>query len=100
MVAFIAKDNTNEHEFKLHECSRIMNLMGKVLIFLGLFFILIGIFFLFGEKISKIPFLNQLGKLPGDIRIEKENFRFYFPLATCIIISIILTLLLNLFGRR
>lgn len=76
------------------------DLMGRIFIFLGLFFILVGIFLLFGEKISKIPFLNQLGKLPGDIRIEKENFRFYFPLATCILISIILTLLLNLFGRR
>lgn len=77
-----------------------MNLMGRIFIFLGLLFILIGIFLLFGEKISNIPFLNKLGKLPGDIRIERENFRFYFPLTTCIIISIILTLLFKLFGRR
>jgi len=74
--------------------------MGRIFIFLGLLFILIGIFLLFGEKISNIPFLNKLGKLPGDIRIERENFRFYFPLTTCIIISIILTLLFKLFGRR
>lgn len=77
-----------------------MNLIGRIFIFLGLFFVLIGIFFLFGDKFSQIPFLNKLGKLPGDIRIEKENFRFYFPLTTCIIISIILTLLFKLFGRR
>ncbi|HCJ67424.1 MAG TPA: DUF2905 domain-containing protein [Elusimicrobia bacterium] len=77
-----------------------MNYMGRIFIFLGLLFVLIGIFMLFGEKISNIPFLNKLGKLPGDIRIEKENFRFYFPLTTCIIISIILTLLFKLFGRK
>lgn len=77
-----------------------MNLMGKIFIFLGLLFILIGIFLLFGEKIAKIPFLGRLGKLPGDIRVEKDNFTFYFPLATSIIISLILTLLFNLFRKR
>jgi hypothetical protein len=41
-----------------------------------------------------------LGKLPGDIFIERKNFTFYFPLATSIVISILLTLLFLLFGRR
>jgi hypothetical protein len=43
------------------------------------------------------PSLPWLGRLPGDIRIERENFRFYFPLATCLLISIALTLILWLF---
>jgi hypothetical protein len=51
-----------------------------------------GIFILFG----RIPFF---GKLPGDIYIKKENFIFYFPITTAILISIILTLILNIIGR-
>ncbi len=77
-----------------------MNHLGRIFIFLGLLFILIGIFFLFGNTFSQVPFLNKLGKLPGDIRIERDNFHFYFPLTTCIIISIILTLLFKLFGKK
>jgi hypothetical protein len=40
-----------------------------------------------------------LGRLPGDIRIERGNFAFYFPIVTCIIISVVLTLILSLFRR-
>ena len=40
-----------------------------------------------------------LGRLPGDIRIERGNFGFYFPIVTCIIISVVLTLLMSLFRR-
>ena len=40
------------------------------------------------------PPLPWLGRLPGDIRIEREHFRFYFPLATCLLLSLILSLLL------
>ncbi|MCX8030051.1 MAG: DUF2905 domain-containing protein [Thermodesulfovibrionales bacterium] len=67
---------------------------GKLLIVIGLVIILIGAFFLLSGKISWI------GKLPGDILIQKKNFTFYFPLATSIIISIILSLLIWLFSRR
>ena len=71
--------------------------MGKVLVLAGLGLILFGgLFWLIG----KIP---AAGRLPGDIEIEKETghgrFRFYFPIATCILLSIILTLLLNLLFR-
>ncbi len=66
---------------------------GKGLILLGLILIIIGIFFLFGEK---IPFL---GKLPGDIVIRRDKFTFYFPLATSILISLILTLVFRLFRK-
>ena len=67
---------------------------GKLLIFLGIIIVLFGLFLIF---FSKIPYL---GKLPGDIYIKKGNFSFYFPLATCIIISIFLTILLNLIFRK
>jgi hypothetical protein len=67
--------------------------IGKILIFWGLILILLGFI------LSMTPNLRFLGKLPGDIIIKKDNFRFYFPLATCLIISLILTLLLNLFKK-
>lgn len=59
--------------------------LGEILIFLGLFLIFLGFFFISG--------LKPLGKLPGDIYIEKESFKFYFPLTTCLLISIILSLI-------
>jgi hypothetical protein len=67
--------------------------LGKMLIFLGIFIILIGLLLMMGDK---IPFV---GRLPGDIIIRKEKFTFYFPLATCILLSIILTLLFTLFRK-
>ena len=68
-------------------------LMGKMLIGIGIVLILIGMAMTLGPKIPWI------GKLPGDISIQRENFSFYLPLTTCIIISIILTLLVYLFRR-
>jgi len=64
-----------------------MGALGKMLILVGVFIILVGLFLLIGEKIP------WMGRLPGDIIIRKKNFTFYFPLATCLLISIILTLL-------
>ena len=61
--------------------------LGKLLILLGALIIVIGLLLLIGEKIPWI------GKLPGDIIIRKEKFSFYFPITTCIIISIILSFL-------
>ncbi len=71
----------------------VMNSGAKMLIFIGGILILAGI--LWGVAGRFIPF----GRLPGDIAVEKENFRFYFPLATCLLLSIALTLILNLLGR-
>lgn len=69
--------------------------------FFGKFLIIAGIIVvIFGVLIYLSPKLPYLGKLPGDIRIERENFRFYFPLTTSIILSLLLTLLLNLLFRR
>ncbi len=68
-----------------------MQPLGKMLIVMGL--VIVGIGFLLTFS-GKIPWL---GRLPGDIFIRRGNFSFYFPLATSIILSIILTLLLRLF---
>jgi len=69
--------------------------MGKMLILMGLFVLLVGLIMTFAPKL-KIPFL---GRLPGDIRIERERFSFYFPIATCTVLSILLTIVLNVVSR-
>jgi len=71
-----------------------LSAFGKILIFFGIIMIVVGGLFLFG---SKIPFI---GRLPGDIAIQKKNFSFYFPITTGIIISIILSFIMWLFSRR
>ena len=72
-----------------------INSIAKFLIFYGLLFLIIG---------SSLYFLSKmgigLGKLPGDILIQKKNFTFYFPLATSILISIVFTLLIGLFQKK
>jgi uncharacterized membrane protein YkgB len=67
--------------------------LGKMLVLLGVLIIVIGLLLLVGEKIPWV------GRLPGDIIIRKKNFTFYFPIATSILISIILTLLFTLFRK-
>ena len=61
---------------------------GWMLVVLGLIIAGIGLVWIF------VPAIPWLGRLPGDIRIEKENFRFYFPLMTCLLVSLALTLIL------
>ncbi len=70
-----------------------MGEMAKALILIGAVLVAIGLVMLLFQK---TPFL---GKLPGDILIKKEKFTFYFPLATSIIISIIISLILYLIGK-
>ncbi len=67
---------------------------ARLLIMFGLILAAVGGLLLF---IGKIPYI---GKLPGDIFIQRRNFTFYFPLATSILLSIILTLLFSFFSRR
>lgn len=67
--------------------------MGKILITIGIFIVLTGLLLTMTEKVPLV------GKLPGDILIKKDNFTFYFPLATSILISIVLSLLFRLFNR-
>jgi uncharacterized membrane protein YidH (DUF202 family) len=71
-----------------------LSALGKLLILLGVFIILMGLLLLMGEKIPWI------GRLPGDILIKKEKFTFYFPIATSILISIILTLIFTFLSRK
>ena len=68
------------------ELARVLILAGAVLVVAGL--VMLGI--------GKLPFL---GKLPGDIMIKRENFTFYFPLATSIVISILISLVLYLISK-
>jgi len=67
--------------------------LGKTLIYLGILLIVVGLIFSLG---GKIPWL---GHLPGDIYIQRERFTFYFPLTTCLLISVIITLVLYFFRR-
>jgi len=67
---------------------------GKILVFFGIVLIVVGILFTLAPKIPWI------GRLPGDIYIKKENFTFYFPISTSILLSIILSLIFILIGRR
>ncbi|HEX8908541.1 MAG TPA: DUF2905 domain-containing protein [Anaeromyxobacteraceae bacterium] len=70
--------------------------LGRMLLLLGLGVAAIGAALLLAER---FPWL-RLGRLPGDLRLERGSFRFYFPLATSILLSVVLSLLLWLFGRR
>jgi len=71
-----------------------MSLIGKTLILLGITLIIIGAIFVLGVRIPWI------GRLPGDIYVQKKTFSFYFPAATCILISVIATFIFFLIGRR
>ncbi|MCT4563995.1 MAG: DUF2905 domain-containing protein [Maledivibacter sp.] len=70
-----------------------MGSIGRLIIYLGITLIIIGVIIILGSKIG-------LGRLPGDIFIKKGNMTFYFPILTCIIISVLLTTILNLFFKR
>ncbi|MEJ2671091.1 MAG: DUF2905 domain-containing protein [Deltaproteobacteria bacterium] len=70
-----------------------MSELGRFLIIVGVILVIVGAVFLLAPKIP------WLGRLPGDISYKRGNFSFYFPLGTCILISIILTLILYLFRR-
>jgi hypothetical protein len=69
-----------------------MNPVAKLLVAAGIVLIALGVVWQFGGK-----YLQFLGRMPGDIRVEKENFNFYFPVVTCIVISVVGSLLMYLF---
>jgi hypothetical protein len=72
--------------------------LGKMLLGFGAVLVLLGVVLLVAGNLSgKVPWL---GRLPGDIHIERGSWSFYFPLATCLVLSLVLTLLFSLFGRR
>ena len=67
--------------------------LGRTLIYLGLMLVAIGLLFSYSGKIS------WLGHLPGDIYFHRGRFSFYFPLTTCLLISIVITVIMYLFRR-
>ena len=70
---------------------------GKILLAVGGLLILVGALLVFA---GRVPGLGMLGRLPGDIFIKRDNFSFYFPITTSILISIVLSLVLWLVFRR
>jgi hypothetical protein len=68
--------------------------LGRLLVLVGAFAIVLGVVLLLAPRIP------WLGRLPGDILIRRDSFTFYFPVVTSLIVSIVVTLLLNLFWRR
>jgi len=70
------------------------SIIGKALILVGVFTLLLGVFLAFGPRIP------WLGRLPGDIHVEREGFSLHFPLMTCILLSLLISAVLWLVGRR
>ncbi|HWP10096.1 MAG TPA: DUF2905 domain-containing protein [Polyangiaceae bacterium] len=70
-----------------------MGALGRTVLIFGAILVLLGLVLIVGDKLG-------LGRLPGDIVIEKKGFRFVAPIATSILLSLVLTLLANLFFRR
>jgi hypothetical protein len=70
-----------------------MNDLGKVMVAAGLFLVICGVIVWSG--IGR----GWLGRLPGDIHYSRGNFNFYFPVVTCIVVSIVLTILLRIFHK-
>ncbi len=71
-----------------------MQSLGKMLVVFGGVLFVMGLIFMFGGKIS------WLGRLPGDIIIRREGFQFYFPVTTSILVSLIISALLYIIGRK
>jgi hypothetical protein len=71
--------------------------IGRILIFIGLLLFVMGAVLLL---VDKIPGWGGLGRLPGDIIIEREHFKFYFPIATSLLVSVFLSFLFWLLGKK
>jgi hypothetical protein len=69
--------------------------IGRTLITIGLFILALGLIFSIGEKLP-----IRFGRLPGDIVLRSKHSVFYFPIVTCLLISVILSVIVWLFGRR
>jgi len=65
---------------------------GRTLLYVGLTIAVVGLLWMLAERLG-------LGRLPGDLVVRKKNFTLYFPLVSSIVVSIVLTLLINLFRR-
>ena len=70
--------------------------LGKLFIVLGAVFLVVGLWLTFASHLS----FGKFGRLPGDIYIKRDNFTFYFPLTTCILVSLLLMLLFSILSRK
>ena len=78
----------------IHQIIFMNSEIGKYLIFIGLGIALLGlVLYFFHDK------LHWIGHLPGDIRIEKENFKFYFPITTMLLLSLAIGVLIRIFRK-
>jgi membrane protein implicated in regulation of membrane protease activity len=68
--------------------------IGKLLVIVGGIIVVVGLVLALGFRIP------LLGRLPGDISVDRGNVHFYFPIVTCLLLSLVLTLFLSLFFRR
>ena len=73
--------------------------MGKMLVLVGLAIVAVGLIIWGAAAMPSVPILGRIGRLPGDIYIRRGNFSFYFPIATSIVISAVLSLLFALMRR-
>lgn len=69
--------------------------LGRILIIIGIVLIVVGIILSYTSFFSFL----RLGRLPGDISFKRSNFSFYFPITTCIVLSLVLTLILYLLRK-
>lgn len=69
--------------------------VGRVLILIGVFFLIAGVVVMLGDRVG-----IRFGRLPGDIIVRGKNSTFYFPIVTCLLLSLLLTLLSWIFSRR
>lgn len=69
---------------------------GKLLLAAGIIITVCGLLLMYKDS---IPFIRELGRLPGDISIKRGNFSFYFPVVTCILLSIIASLVVYILGK-
>lgn len=70
--------------------------LGKTLIVFGVILVIIGLAVVYRDR---LPGIQMLGHLPGDIAIERENFKFYFPITTSILVSLLASFIFWLFGK-
>jgi len=69
--------------------------IGRILITIGLIVLILGVIVSLGERLP-----SRLGRVPGDIVIRGKNSAFYFPLVTCLLLSVVLSFIMWLIGRR
>ncbi|NTU53238.1 MAG: DUF2905 domain-containing protein [Chlorobiaceae bacterium] len=73
--------------------------MGKMLVFLGGAIAALGVLVMLAQKYGGNGWFGWFGNLPFDIRVEKENFRFYFPIGSSILVSIILSFIIGIINK-